>query len=124
MIIEGSIVLHVPYVTYYYVAPQEEGLARRIETGMRLMLSDGSFDELFNAYHDVPALNARLKNSKIFYVNNPLYNKPLYKNSLINNPLINNSLINNPPIDIPLPKKPGVYNLPDNTASEIPSHKL
>lgn len=41
--------LHYPTAFYYFVAPGNEGLARRIATGLERALADGSFRRLFCA---------------------------------------------------------------------------
>ena len=45
--IEPGLMLHYPAPMYFYVHPDDESLAQRIEEGLRLAQKDGSFDELF-----------------------------------------------------------------------------
>ena len=45
--IEPRLMLHYPAPVYFYLHPDNESLAQRIEEGLRLAQKDGSFDELF-----------------------------------------------------------------------------
>lgn len=47
--IEQELVLSYPNEVYFFVNKNNAALAKRLETGLRIALDDGSFDELFNS---------------------------------------------------------------------------
>jgi hypothetical protein len=51
MAVENSLLLHFPLPKYFFVSPRNPGLARRIKEGFLSMIRDGSFDQMFLAYH-------------------------------------------------------------------------
>ena len=66
--------LHYPAANYFFVAPDNEALAERLETGLRRALEDGSFDELFRT-HPVNAEAFRQTNilvRRVLRLENPL----------------------------------------------------
>lgn len=69
--IEETIILEMPLPVYFYVASQEERLAKRIEKGLKLMMNDGSFNGIFDEYFSdlIAALN--LSKRKMFSIDNP-----------------------------------------------------
>jgi len=84
MVIEPSLALYLPQPTYIFVSKNTPRLAQRIETGLRQMIQDGSFDKLFWDYHESSIQQAELASRKIFRVENPLLSKrtPLDDESL------------------------------------------
>ncbi|MCX2725511.1 hypothetical protein [Roseibium salinum] len=66
LVVEQSICLFIPLPTYFFVSPAHPELARQIETGLKRMIADGSFDEHFLAYHRTDIARARLADRKIF----------------------------------------------------------
>lgn len=75
IVIEPSLALYLPQPTYIFVSKNTPRLAQRIETGLRHMIQDGSFDKLFGVYHESSIQQAELANRKIFRVENPLLSK-------------------------------------------------
>ncbi len=71
MYIETGLALHVPLPVYFFVTPTKPKLAERIELGLREMIADGSFDQLFMEYHGDLIRRANLDNRKIFRLDNP-----------------------------------------------------
>ncbi len=71
--IEQSIVFYYPLPMYFWFPKTEEGrrLAARAEEGMRMMIADGTYDQIFDRYqrHKIEAL--RLKERKLFAIPNP-----------------------------------------------------
>ncbi|NQZ12259.1 MAG: hypothetical protein HRT35_34335 [Algicola sp.] len=74
ILLEDRIVLHYISPMYFFVAPYNVLLAKRIETGLRIAQQDGSFDRLFNAYlTNLPGYDPNwLKNAKLLKLDNPL----------------------------------------------------
>lgn len=46
--VEEELALYYPTASYFFVAPDDESLARRLRTGLDKALDDGSFDKLFH----------------------------------------------------------------------------
>lgn len=64
--------LHYPAAIYYFVAPDETGLAAAIELGLHRMLASGAFDRLFMAHHREDLARAGLGRRRIIELRNPL----------------------------------------------------
>ncbi|WP_051249749.1 hypothetical protein [Maridesulfovibrio zosterae] len=70
--IEPRIALYLPQPTYIFVSPKYPQLAKRIESGLQIMLKDGSLDKLFWEFNKSNIDKANLKNRTIFKLENPL----------------------------------------------------
>lgn len=70
--IESELLIYYPWPYFYYVNPNEERIAKRIEAGLKLMLKDGSLDQLFEKYNAAVIKKANLKNRRIIMLENPL----------------------------------------------------
>ncbi|CTQ56444.1 hypothetical protein LP7551_05004 [Roseibium album] len=82
--VEQDLTLFFPLPTYFFVSPAHPELAQHIETGLRRMIEDGSFDEHFLSYHQEDIDRAKLADRKIFKIPNP----NLSKDTPINEPLL------------------------------------
>jgi len=71
--IEDSIILYYPLPMYFWFPKTEEGrrLAARAEEGMRMMIADGTYDRIFDAYQRRKIEQLRLKERRIFRIANP-----------------------------------------------------
>jgi hypothetical protein len=71
--IENSIILYYPLPMYFWFPKTDEGrrLAARAEEGMRMMIADGTYDRIFDAYQRQKIERLRLKERKIFRIANP-----------------------------------------------------
>jgi ABC-type amino acid transport substrate-binding protein len=71
--IEERIVFYYPLPMYFWFPRTEEGrrLAARAEEGMRMMIADGTYDRIFDAYQRRKIERLRLKERKIFRIANP-----------------------------------------------------
>ena len=71
--IEDSIILYYPLPTYFWFPKTDEGrrLAARAEEGMRMMIADGTYDRIFDAYQRRKIEQLRLKERRIFRIANP-----------------------------------------------------
>lgn len=74
IVVEQDLVLVYPAPVYFFVNKDNDTLARRIEQGLRSMISDGSFDAYF--YHHPLITEALtdlgLNDRRAIYINNPL----------------------------------------------------
>lgn len=50
LVVEKGLLLHYPVAEYFFVSRQNRTLADRLDRGLALALSDGSFDELFRGF--------------------------------------------------------------------------
>ncbi|WP_146159806.1 hypothetical protein [Bradyrhizobium sp. MOS002] len=84
--IEQGLLLHYPLTRYFYVcrSPEGEALARRISTGLERMLSDGSFDKMFQTFKAPIEDQIGLRNRLLIEIDNPLQTPktPLYRPEL------------------------------------------
>jgi len=57
--IESDLIIHYPAAYYFYVDKSNPHLAEIIESGLKVAIADGSFDEMFNRYFsdDINRLN-------------------------------------------------------------------
>ena len=72
LFIEESILLYYPWPKYFFTSKKTPELASRIERGLRMMITDGSFDKHFMAYHQKDIERVKLKDRKLFKIDNPL----------------------------------------------------
>ena len=71
--IEDSLLLYYPLPMYFWFAKTPEGgrLSQRAEAGLRLMLADGSYDEIFDRYQRAKIERLHLKTRKAYRIDNP-----------------------------------------------------
>ena len=71
--IEENLVFYYPLPMYFWFPKTDEGkrLAARAEEGMRTMISDGTYDKIFDKYQREKVLRLNLKNRVIYKINNP-----------------------------------------------------
>ena len=71
--IEDGLILYYPLPMYFWFAKTPEGrrLAERAEDGLRLMLADGSYDEVFDRYQRWKIERLHLKTRTIYRIENP-----------------------------------------------------
>ncbi len=69
--IEESIVLYYPWPYLFYVSPNNPQIAKRIEKGMRMMIEDGTLDNIFMKYNADIIKKAKLEGRKLFKLENP-----------------------------------------------------
>ncbi len=71
LMVDEHLLLHIPLVTYYYVSPNQPRLAKRIEVGLKRIIENGQFDQLFYQRHCEFLLKAKLNNRLVFKIDNP-----------------------------------------------------
>lgn len=69
--IEPNLALNLAAPTYFFVAPKDKRLAKRIEAGLEIMVKDGSLRKIFNETYGEALAIANLKYRKIINVRNP-----------------------------------------------------
>ncbi|HVR41594.1 MAG TPA: ABC transporter substrate-binding protein [Thermoanaerobaculia bacterium] len=71
--IEESLIFYYPLPMYFWFARNDAGrrLAARAEEGMRMMIADGTYDAIFDKYQRRKIERLRLKQRKIFRIENP-----------------------------------------------------
>ena len=70
--IDRHLLLYYPWPYYFFFNRDDTALAARIETGLKRMRADGSFDAIFHKYNDKWIAAADLKHRVIIRLNNPL----------------------------------------------------
>ncbi|MBX2808933.1 MAG: transporter substrate-binding domain-containing protein [Cellvibrionaceae bacterium] len=70
VIIDQHIAVYIPLPTYFFVSPKQPKLAARIQKGLETIINNGEFDKLFYAHHGDMIRQAKLKNRRIFTLNN------------------------------------------------------
>ncbi len=74
IVVEPTIVLHIPTSSYVYVSLTEPLLAKLIESGVHKLLASGELKEILNKYYANDIKRANLSERKIFEIENPYYN--------------------------------------------------
>jgi len=70
--VEESIALKYPTAFYLYVTKKNEKLAQALEKGFEAAIRDGTFNALFMRYFGNSIHKSKLKQRRIFEINNPL----------------------------------------------------
>jgi hypothetical protein len=73
--VEKNLLIYYPWPYYFFFNKSDKHLAKRIETGIRKMMKDGSFDAIFNKYNRASISSANLKNRRVIKITNPLLPK-------------------------------------------------
>jgi ABC-type amino acid transport substrate-binding protein len=91
MRVEEGLLLYFPTTRYFFVqrSPNGEKLAKRVESGLNMMIKDGSFDVLFKKYKGALIDRAHLKSRRVFRIPNPYLSPetPLGRKELWYDPL-------------------------------------
>jgi hypothetical protein len=71
--VEETICLYYPTVMYFWFPKTTEGarLAARVDSGMRLMMAEGTYDRIFTEFYGATIKQLRLKSRKLFRIANP-----------------------------------------------------
>jgi hypothetical protein len=70
--IEQNLILYYPWPYYLFVYRDASALANRLETGLRRMIADGTFDQIFLKYHGKSIKRAEFERRRIIRLQNPL----------------------------------------------------
>jgi hypothetical protein len=69
--VEKNLLIYYPWPYYFFFNKSNKALAKRVESGIRKMMKDGSFDALFMKYNRTSILKANLKSRRIIRIVNP-----------------------------------------------------
>ena len=69
--VEKNLLIYYPWPYYFFFNKSDKSLAKRVETGLRKMIKDGSFNALFLKYNRASIRKANLKNRRIIRIVNP-----------------------------------------------------
>lgn len=72
LIIEPDLVLHYPFPLVFYVHPEKQNLAKRIEYGLTLLIDNGQLDALFKHYFGETLRKLDLDNRNVISLRNPI----------------------------------------------------
>ncbi|TYK64237.1 substrate-binding periplasmic protein [Colwellia echini] len=75
VVIEPTIVLFIPTVTYLYVSPKYPRLANRLNAGLRQLLASGELKSLLYQYYGEDIKRANIKGRNIITIPNSYYSK-------------------------------------------------
>jgi Bacterial extracellular solute-binding proteins, family 3 len=72
--IEENLIFYYPLPMYFWFAKTESGkrLAARAEEGMRKMIADGTYDQIFDKWQRSKIERLRLKSRRMIVIDNPL----------------------------------------------------
>ena len=84
MVIDENILIHYPWPYYFFVSKNNQALHKRLASGLKKMLKDGSFDAIFWKYNGKAIEAVNFKNRRIIEIQNYLLPKatPLHHSSL------------------------------------------
>jgi hypothetical protein len=87
--IESNLLLYYPWPYYFFFNKNDMALKQRVESGIRKMMADGSFDAIFKKYNSQAIERADFKHRRIIVLKNNLLPKetPLSDSSLWFDPL-------------------------------------
>jgi hypothetical protein len=70
VVIEPTLALYLPMMTYVYVSPNAPRIAKRMESGLSKLLASGEMKQILEKYYGEDILRADLKNRKIIKIEN------------------------------------------------------
>lgn len=73
--VEKNLLLYYPWPYYFFFNHKDGALKQRVESGIRMMLRDGSFDTLFKKYNGKAIEQANLKGRRMIVLPNPMLPK-------------------------------------------------
>lgn len=62
----------LPFFQLFYVSPEQQELAGRIDAGMQAIQESGALDAIFDAYYGNIVEELQLNDRKLFILDNPL----------------------------------------------------
>ena len=87
VVVEPTIALHIPMLTYIYVSPKEPRIAKRLEKGLKKLIVSGELKEILYKHYGDDIRRANLKEQNIIHIDNSHYQ---YKDSQYDQYLLNN----------------------------------
>ena len=74
IVVEPTIALYIPTSSYVYLSPEDTRLAKRIDTGVRKLITSGELKAIVKKYYANDINRANLNGRKIFEIENPYFN--------------------------------------------------
>lgn len=74
VVVEPTIALNIPMLSYVYVSPSEPRIAKRLKSGLQKLLANGELKELLYKHYGDDIIRANLQGRKIFQIENNYYN--------------------------------------------------
>ncbi|MDX1755055.1 MAG: hypothetical protein R3175_03250 [Marinobacter sp.] len=71
LVIEPSLLITYPMLSYFFVAPEDHDTAHRLQLGMERAIEDGSFGRFLDSYFGQALKNLNLSGRKILVLDNP-----------------------------------------------------
>ncbi|WP_339718925.1 hypothetical protein [uncultured Paraglaciecola sp.] len=68
--VEPNIILHYPLAMFYFIRKNEPELRQALENGFKVAIENGSFDALFNKYHEGFIKRAKLEQRTLIEIPN------------------------------------------------------
>ena len=73
--IEKGLLIYYPWPYYFFFNAQDKALAKRVETGIRMMIQDGSFNTIFKKYNANAIEKANFKGRRVIRIENAMLPK-------------------------------------------------
>lgn len=73
--IEKNLLIFYPWPYYFFFNNKDGALCRRVEAGIRKMMKDGSFDEIFKKYNGNAIVQANFKGRRVIRIPNHMLPK-------------------------------------------------
>ncbi len=74
VVIEPTLALYLPMVSYVYVSASAPNIAKRVNSGLQKLARTGELKNIFNKYYEEDVRKANLKNRRIIEIINPYFN--------------------------------------------------
>lgn len=68
--VESDLMIYYPWPYYFFVNKDDDALAERLETGLRRMIANGQFDDIFWRYNGTSIERARLDRRRLIELDN------------------------------------------------------
>ncbi|HXA47499.1 MAG TPA: transporter substrate-binding domain-containing protein, partial [Burkholderiaceae bacterium] len=73
--IEKNLLIYYPWPYYFFFNKRDAALKKRVETGIKIMMHDGSFDAIFRKYNNDAIEKANLKGRRVIKIVNDMLPK-------------------------------------------------
>ena len=72
VVIEPTLALYLPMVSYVYVSANEPNIAKRVKSGLHKLAATGELKKIFNKYYEEDIKKANLQNRRLIKIKNPI----------------------------------------------------
>jgi len=74
VVIEPTLALYLPMVSYVYVSTNEPNIAKRVKSGLHKLAATGELKKIFNKYYEEDIKKANIQNRRLIKIKNPYFN--------------------------------------------------